>query len=302
MRVAIAGGSGMIGTALAQALTARGDDVLLLTRRPPRNSSEVRWDPVKGTLDLAKLNGLDAVFHLAGAPIADRPWTRSRRKVLIESRVDTARALVNSLSKLDRPPKAFLGAGHLGRFGSRGEELIDDDSPAGTGFLSELSVAWEDALLGAHVLGARPVVLRMGIVLSATGGAFPLIVKPFRIGLGGRLGDGRQFIPWMTIRDTVGAFLHLLDRPDCRGAYNASVPDPVRNKEWSRAFGRALHRPVIAHAPKWALRGALGELADDFFLASMRVVPRRLLESGYRFLDVEPEAAVEWLVAELDRP
>ncbi len=300
MRIAIAGGSGMIGTALAQALTARGDEVLLLTRRPPRTPSEVRWDPIKGTLDLAKLNGLDAVFHVAGAPIADRPWTRSRRKILVESRVDTAKALVQSLAKVDRPPKVFLGAGHLGRFGSRGEDLIDDESPPGTGFLAELAVAWEDALLGAQTLGSRTAVLRMGIVLAATGGAFPLIVKPFRVGIGGWLGDGRQFIPWMTIRDTVGAFLHLLDRPDCHGAYNASVPEPVRNKEWSRAFGRALHRPVLAHAPKWALRGALGELADDFFLASMRVVPRRLLESGYRFTDVEPEAAVEWLVKELD--
>lgn len=299
MRVAITGGTGMIGTALAQALRERGDDVRILTRRRPRGPDEVRWDPEKGTLDAAKLQGVDAVVHLAGAPIADRPWTRARRRVLWDSRVESGRLLLNTLGKLPDPPRIVLGSGGLGRFGHRGEQVLEDDAEAGTGFLAELSVAWEDALLkGGAAMGARSAVLRMSIVLSPTGGVFPLMVKPFRLGLGGWLGDGLQFTPWITIRDTTAAFLHLLDDANAEGGFNATVPDPTRHYDWSKALGRVLHRPVVTHAPKWALRGALGDLADELLIASVRAVPTKLLASGFTFVDTDAEAAFQWLVAE----
>jgi uncharacterized protein (TIGR01777 family) len=299
VRVAIAGGTGMIGTALADALRARGDEVLILTRGPARGPHDVKWDPAKGSVDTARLEGLDAVYNFAGAPIANRPWTKQRRQVLWESRIDSTKVLIDALGALQKPPPVYLGTGGLGRFGNRGDEIIDDDAAPGTGFLAELSVAWEEAHLQARRIGCRPCVLRMNIVLSPKGGAFPLMVTPFRIGIGGWLGNGLQYTPWITIRDAVAAFLHLQGTPSCEGGFNGTIPEPPTNYEWSKALGRALHRPVLTHAPKWALRGALGELADELLIASCRAVPRKLLESGFTFQDVESEAAFRWLLEEM---
>ncbi len=299
MRVAITGGTGLLGTSIATALRARGDEVRIITRRPARTGEEVHWDPPRGVIEIHKLEGIDAVIHLAGAPIADRPWTRARRKVLWESRVDSTRMLIDALKARKIKPKTWVGAGGLGRFGSRGEEELDDDAAAGTGFLADLSVAWESAQLEAEKLGARTAVFRMAIVLDPHGGALPLVVKPFRIGIGGWLGDGRQFTSWITGRDAVNGFLHLLDDPRASGGYNGTVPVPTRNYEWCVALGRAVNKPVLTHAPKWAVRGALGELADDLFLASVRAIPRKLTAEGFRFLDPEPEAAFAAMVAQL---
>jgi uncharacterized protein (TIGR01777 family) len=261
----------------------------------------VQWDPARGIPNLAALEGIDTVVNLTGAPIADRPWTKARRKVLWESRIDATETLIAALATLSSPPRVFLGSGGLGYFGDRGEELVDDDDPPGTGFLPDLSRAWEAAHLSAGPkLGARAAVLRMSMVLSPEGGVFPLMVKPFRY-VGGWVGNGRQYTSWISIRDCVGAFLWLNDHPENTGGLNGTVPVPIRNKEWCKALGRVLHRPVITHAPKWALRGALGDLADELFLASLRAVPRKLTESGYAFVDTDAEATFAWLVSELDR-
>ncbi len=289
----------MIGTAVRRALLARGDDVLLLTRGPP-GEGKLQWDPTRGIPAIADLEGLDAVLNLAGAPIADRPWTKARRKVLWESRVDATNTLVAALASLASPPPVFVGTGGLGYFGDRGEDLVDDDDSPGTGFLSELSQAWETAHLSASTFGARAAVLRMSLVLSPEGGVFPLMVKPFRY-VGGWIGNGRQFTSWISIRDCVGAMLWLTDHPDCTGGFSGTVPIAIRNKEWCKALGRVLHRPVITHAPKWALRGALGDLADELFLASLRAVPRKLTVSGYPFIDTDAEETFRWLVSELDK-
>jgi uncharacterized protein (TIGR01777 family) len=298
MRVAIAGGTGLIGVALAAALRARGDEVLVLTRRTPKSPDAVQWDPRKGIAEKARVDGLDAIVNVAGAPIADRPWTKARRKELWESRVDATAVLGAALAALPSPPRVWVGAGGLGRFGDCGAEVVDDDHPPGTGFLAELSVAWEGAHeRAAGSFGARWVVLRKGIVLAANGGAFPLMLTPFRFGLGGWLGDGQQYTAWISLRDTVRAYVFALSEPAVSGGVNATVPDPAQNKEWSRALGRALHRPVLTHAPKWALRGALGELADDLFLASTRAVPRRLLAAGFTFEDVDAESTFRGLLA-----
>lgn len=299
MRVLITGGTGLIGTALARILRERGDDVLILTRRPPTDPSFVQWDPARGPMEPQRLAGLDAVVNLAGAPIADRPWTRARRKELRASRIDATETLIRSLEKLPSPPRVFLGVGGIGRFGDRGDEILDDDAPPGAGFLAELATAWEEAHLSSARLGCRAAVLRFSIVLAAEGGAFPLMVKPFRWGLGGWLGNGLQYTSWITLRDAARGFVHLLDRDDLSGGFNGTVPEPITNYDWSKALGRALHRPVLGHAPKWALRGALGDLADDLLLSSVRAVPRRLLESGFRFEDPEAEPAFARLLAEM---
>lgn len=299
VRVAITGGTGMIGTALAEALRQRGDVVRVLTRGQPKQPDEVRWDPVKGITDLSKLQGIDAVVNLTGAPIADRPWTKARRQVLWDSRIAATQVLLESFAKLETPPSIFVGVGGLGRFGDRGDVILDDDAEPGTGFLAELALAWEQAHLGANALGCRTSVLRMNLVLSATGGAFPLMVQPFRIGIGGWLGNGRQYTPWITLRDAVAGFLHLLDHRECSGMFNGTVPEPTPNYDWCKALGRALHRPVLTHAPKWALRGALGELADGIFLSSVRAIPAKLTATGFVFQDTEAEASFVRLLAEL---
>lgn len=288
----------MIGTELANALVARGDDVLVITRRAPRSERELQWDPARGLSSPRRLDGVDVLFNLAGAPIADRPWTRQRRKLLHDSRVRATETLLSSFDALERPPRVVVGVGGLGLFGDRGEDWIDDDDPPGSGFLAELCVAWEHAQLSAEQYGSRAAVLRMSVVLSPRGGAFPLMVRPFRY-VGGWLGDGRQYTPWISIRDCAGALLHLADHDRCRGAFNGTVPDPPHNKEWLKALGRVMHRPVVTHAPKWALRGALGELADGLLIASIRARPRKLLDSGYRFVDPDAEPTFRWLLAEI---
>lgn len=302
MRVAIIGGTGLIGTALGELLRSRGDEVLVLTRRSPRHPDEVQWDPRKGVNHLRRLDGVDAVVNLAGEPLATRPWTRARRRLLVASRVDATHALHASLRRLPTPPPVYVGVGALGRFGDRGDAWIDDDDPPGDGFLAELSVAWEDAHLAATGrLGARVAVLRMAVVLSARGGVFPHLVGPFRHHLGGWLGSGEQFTSWLSRRDAARALVHLVDTADCRGGFNGTIPQPGTNRAWCEALGRVVGTPVKGHAPRWALRGALGELADGLMLASLRARPRRLLDSGFSFVDSEVEPLMRRLVAEVDR-
>lgn len=301
MKVALIGGTGMIGSWLAQSLRERGDEVLILTRQKPRHPGQIRWDLRKGIQGADRLEGTEAVVNLTGAPLADRPWTRARRRTLWESRVDATAVLLEGLAGLPEPPKVFLGAGGLGIYGDRGDEVLDESQPPGTGFLAELAEAWEEAHLRARRIGARAAVLRMSIVLSPTGGAFPLMVKPFRVGVGGWLGNGRQYTSWLTIRDAVAAFQHLLDDERCEGAFNGTVPEPTTNKEWVKALGHVLHTPIYTHAPRWALRGALGELANDLLIASVRAVPSKLLDHGFTFRDGDAEEAFRWLVAEVDR-
>lgn len=287
MRVAITGGTGLIGTALTTALQARGDKVLVLTRGRA-TEAHVTWDPSRGVPNLRRLEGLDAVINLAGAPLAARPWTPHRRQVLRDSRVAATETLLRALSRLDEPPKVFVGAGSLGLFGDHGQGWIDDDQHVGDGFLADLCGEWETAhLLAADVLGSRAAVLRMGVVIASDGGVFPLLYRAFKHGFGGWLGDGRQYTAWISLRDAVGAFLHLLDTPGAAGGFNGSVPDPISNKAWCEALGEVAGHIPRTHAPKWALRGALGELADELLLASCRAKPRKLLETGFHFQDPE---------------
>lgn len=271
----------------------------VLTRKRPTHDHEVQWDPTKG-FNPARLDGLDGLFNLVGEHLADRPWTKQRRRKLVASRVQATETLLETMQVLDRPPDVVIGVSSLGYFGDRGDSFIDDDDPPGTGFLADLCVDWERAQLAAlEILGARTSVLRMSVVLAPDGGAFPLMVRPFRY-VGGWLGNGRQYSPWISIRDCVGALVHLADHVECEGPFNGTIPTPITNKAWLRALGRVMHRPVANIAPKWALKGAFGELAESLLLASIRAVPRKLLESGYTFVDADAEEAFRWLLLEFE--
>lgn len=298
MRWAVVGGTGCIGRGLVPALRARGDEVLIVTRKAPRGPDELRWDPDKGVEKASRLEGLDGVFNLAGEPLANRPWTRQRRARLWSSRVDATATLVGVLGGLQRRPGVLVGVSSAGLYGDHGEERVDEATPAGSGFLAEMSAAWEASNVTASSFGARVAVLRMTVVLAPDGGAFPNVVLPFRY-MGGWLGDGRQYMGWISRRDATRALVHLATRTDLSGAFNGTVPEPVTNREWSGALGRALNRPVVTHAPRWALRGALGELADALFLASIRVVPTRLLGSDFTFEDTSVEDTFRWLLADM---
>lgn len=287
MRVAIAGGTGLLGSALVARLRARGDEVTVLTRCEPTEPNQIQWDVRRGIPQPRRLEGLDAVVNLVGEPLATRPWTPARRRLLLASRVEATAALGGSLARLDRPPPVFVGVGPLGIYGDRGDAVLLEGEPSGQGFLAELGVAWEAAHeAAAKALGAKLSVLRMGVVLAAEGGAFPLLVGPFRHGFGGWLGRGEAYTPWISLADASRALLWLVDHAS-EGVYHGSVPDPVRHRAFCEALGEAVGRPVRGHAPAWVVRGALGELADALFLASVRAHPGRLLAEGFTFEDPE---------------
>jgi uncharacterized protein (TIGR01777 family) len=259
---------------------------------------EIPWDPARGKLDAASLEGLDAVVHLAGTGIASRRWSNSQRARIWASRVDATRLLVRTLASLSRPPAVLVSASGVGYYGSRGDELLAEDSPPGAGFLAELCVAWEDASRAAQGAGARVVLLRSGIVLARHGGVLKPQVSLFKLGLGGRLGSGRQYLSWITLEDEVGIVLHALERSSLSGALNAVGPGPVTNEEFTRTLARVLSRPARLVAPAPVLRGVLGAgFADELLLASQRVWPRRLLETGFLFRQPDLEGALRAMLS-----
>jgi uncharacterized protein (TIGR01777 family) len=249
-------------------------------------------------LDAASLEGLDAVVHLAGVGIASRRWSTSQRSRIWASRVDATRLLARTLAGLSRPPAVLVSASAVGYYGSRGSELLDEDSPPGAGFLPELCIAWEDAGGAAGAAGTRVVLLRSGIVLAREGGVLKPQVSLFKLGLGGRLGPGHQFLSWITLEDEVGVVLHALEQPSLSGPLNAVGPGPVTNEEFTRTLARVLSRPALLVAPAPVLRGVLGTgFADELLLASQRVWPRRLLETGFQFRLPDLEAALRSMLA-----
>ncbi|OGF09205.1 MAG: TIGR01777 family protein [Candidatus Eisenbacteria bacterium RBG_16_71_46] len=296
-RVLISGASGLIGTALGPALASDGLRVERLTRGRHPHPAEIAWDPRAGLLDLPSLEGLDAVVHLAGESIAQR-WTRSARQRIRESRVRGTRLLSESLARLERPPRAIVAASAVGYYGSRGDERLREDAPPGTGFLAEVARDWEAATDPARNAGIRVVNLRTGVVLSARGGALAKLLPLFRLGLGGPLGDGRQWMSWILIDDLVAAIRHLLAREDLGGPVNAVAPEPVSNAEFARMLGAVLGRPAALPAPAFALRLLMGrEMADATLLGGQRVLPARLLDSGFRFLAPTLAAALRRALA-----
>ena len=291
MKVLISGASGLIGTALTAALRGEGDTVVRLVRSEPGPDSEA-WDPEAGTLDEHAFHGVDAVVHLAGANIAAGRWNAARKAQILESRVRGTRLLAGAMAALARKPATFLSASAIGFYGDRGDQLLDETSSRGQGFLADVCAQWEDAAAPAAAAGIRLVTLRTGIVLSRSGGALQKMLPPFRVGVGGPVGNGKQFMSWIAIADVVGAVIHLLHTNAVSGPVNLVAPAAVTNREFARTLGKVLRRPAVVSVPARALRIALGEMADEMLLASARVRPARLTESGYRYRYPELEAAL----------
>jgi len=283
VKVAITGARGLVGSALVPFLTGGGHEVVRLVRHDPGGKDEARWDPDAGGIDAAALEGVDAVVSLSGANIAGARWTEKRKALLRTSRLVPTRLLAETLAGLTRKPRVLVSASAVGRYGDRGDEWVSEDAPPADDFLGRLSAEWEEATTAASRAGIRVAPLRAGIVLSPAGGALGKMLLPFQAGLGGVLGPGTQYMSWIAIDDLLGVIQHVIDHDELRGPVNAVSPEPVTNAVFTKTLGRVLGRPTIAPVPAFALRLALGEMADAALLASPRVRPRRLEETGYRF-------------------
>ncbi|MET9495517.1 TIGR01777 family oxidoreductase [Streptomyces sp. NPDC006552] len=290
-RIAVAGASGLIGSALVRSLTADGHEVRRLVRRAPRAADEIRWDPTKGEVDTGGLTGCEAVVNLAGAGVGDHRWTDAYKREIRDSRVLGTTTLAEALAALPTPPRVFLNGSAVGYYGCTGGRAVDESAPAGEGFLPSVCVAWEAATAPAHQAGIRTVLARTGLVVSRSGGAWAKLFPLFKAGLGGRLGDGRQYWSYIALHDHVAALRHLLDSEDVSGPVNLTAPHPATNREVTAAMARVLHRPALVPAPAVALRLVLGEMAGDV-LGSTRAVPARLLESGFTFAFPDLEQAI----------
>lgn len=275
----------MLGSALRQALAARNRPVLQLVRREAASGDQLLWNPgaTPASADVARLEGLAAAIHLSGANVGAHRWTRAYKREMAASRIDSTRALAATLAHLRQPPPVLLVASAIGYYGNRGEELLDETSAPGSGFLAEVCRQWEAAAQPAADAGMRVVNLRFGVVLGPGPGALARMEPVFRLGLGGRLGSGRQWMSWISLADTLAAILFALDTPTLTGPVNLTAPSPVTNAEFTRTLARELHRPAVLPAPAFALRLALGEMADETLLASARVYPSKLTSARFRF-------------------
>lgn len=298
MKVLIAGGSGFLGQALGKELIAHRHLVHTLVRRAPRSGTELEWHPERGELDPDALRGFGAVIGLSGAGIGDRRWTAAYQRELLDSRLQPTGTLATALAALpaEQRPATFLNASAIGYYGERGDQPLPESAAAGTGFLADLVTRWEAATQPAADAGVRVVTLRTGLVLSASGGLLKRLVPLFKLGLGGRLGSGQQYQSWISLADEVAAIRFLLESDQLSGPVNVAGPEPVRNAEFSAELGRALHRPALLPAPAFGIRLVLGEFADEGALASQRVIPERLAESGYRFQHPDVRSALDWAI------
>lgn len=296
MKILVSGASGLIGGALVPYLTTGGHEVLRLARGGRRRAGVVTWDPSAGTLDPAALDGVEAVVHLAGENIAGGRWTAARKAQIRDSRVVGTRLLCEALADMARPPKVLVAASAIGFYGHRGNDVVDEDSAPGGGFLADVCREWEAATAPAAAAGIRVVNLRFGIVLSAAGGALATMLTPFRLGLGGPVGGGEQYMSWIAIEDVADAVLFALTTPALAGPVNAVAPTPVTNAELTATLARVLARPAVVPLPAVAVRLLFGEMGEELLLASTRVAPHRLTEAGFHFRFPELEPALRHLL------
>jgi uncharacterized protein (TIGR01777 family) len=298
MKVLITGSTGLVGTALVEQLQRAGHTVCRLVRPGTpagairtAHGFDVQWNPATGELGGAAV-GADAAVNLAGASIAGGRWTSERKQLLRSSRVDTTRVLVNALAKMEERPRVLISASAIGYYGNRGDELLTEDSAPGNDFLSGIAEDWEAEAAKAEVLGIRVVRARFGVILAKHGGALPQMIRPFQFGLGGKLGSGRQWMSWITLHDAVAILLFALENGHICGPVNFVSPQPVTNTDFTKALAAALHRPAIFPAPAFALRLALGEMADALLLSNQRVLPAQLQNLNYQFQNADLRAAL----------
>lgn len=294
MRVLLSGASGLVGSALQPAMTERGMTVARLVRKEDQTGADAyRWKPGDGELDPAALHGVDAVVHLSGENVADGRWTDEKKRRIRHSRVGSTDLLARTIASVDNPPAVFVVASAVGYYGDRGDEKLDERSAPGTGFLAEVCQEWEAAADPARDAGVRVVHLRFGVLLSGEGGALAKMVPPFKLGVGGPLGNGKQYMSWLALSDAIRAIQFALESDALRGPVNAVSPHPVTNREFARSLGVVLRRPSVVPVPAFAVRLATGEMADEMLLASQRVYPMRLEEAAFTFQFPQLEAALQ---------
>ena len=291
MRVAVTGASGLIGSALVPHLRSVGHEVVRLVRRPAAAGDEITWDPTAGTVDLDRLAGTDAVVHLAGAGVGDHRWTDAYKRQILDSRVDSTHTIVRAITSLDPMPRVLVSASAIGWYGDTGDRVVDETAPAGSGFLADVVRAWEAAATPAASAGIRVVHPRTGLVVAKEGGAWARMFPLFKFGLGGKLGSGRQYWSWISLRDEVCALQFLIEQEHLSGPVNLTGPAPATNAEVTSAMGQVMGRPTILPAPAFALKAVLGEFSSEV-LGSIRAVPSVLEQAQFRFQDPTIESAI----------
>ncbi|HJX64625.1 MAG TPA: TIGR01777 family oxidoreductase [Polyangia bacterium] len=295
MRILISGASGLIGRALTERLRSAGDTVQTLVRRQPKQSEgEIAWDPEAGVLDSSRLDGVNAVVHLAGKPI-DLRWTEATKKSILDSRVKGTRMLAQAVAQAR--PKVFICASAVGFYGSRGDELLDENSAQGQGFLADVCRQWEEAAAPARDAGLRTVHLRTGIVLSRQGGMLARVLPRFKMGAGVVVGTGRQWMSWISLADATAAIQHAIAAADLSGPVNLTTAQPVPNGEFTRTLGKILSRPTLLPFPAFAVKLLFGEMGDELLLAGQKALPKKLLASGFHFAHSDIESALRWALA-----
>ena len=298
MKILVTGATGLVGTALVAALAREGHTVCRLGRSATKKTGstvgtfDVAWDPETGDLGGAAV-GAEAVVNLGGASIVAGRWTHARKKILRTSRVDSTRALIAALGKMNAKPDVLVSASAVGFYGNRGDEVLTEDSAPGNDFLGNLTKDWETEALRAEQFGTRVVLARFGIILASEGGALPEMMLPFKFGVGGRIGDGKQWMSWATLEDVVAILRLSLIKRELRGPINVVAPEPVRNADFVKELAKAMHRPAIFPAPAVALRLAMGEMADALLLSSQRALPQKLTREGYSFASGNLKDALE---------
>jgi len=295
MRILITGASGLIGTALQKSFEEKGYEMLLASRSEPKSERDIQWNADAGFADedLLRLEGLDAVIHFAGESISALRWTDEKKKAIRDSRVHGTRTMIEAFARLEKKPKVFISASAIGFYGDRGDEEMTETNSVGDTFLSEVSKEWESESRRAEDMGIRTVLLRNGIVLSKDGGALATMMTPFKLGVGGVVGSGKQWMSWVSLDDAVGIVDYALENENLRGAVNVVSPNPVTNEEFTKTLGEVLYRPTFLPLPEFVVNLVFGEMGDALLIDSTRVVPKRLLDSGFKFRYPEIKSALE---------
>ncbi len=296
MRIIVSGSHGLVGKALIKALEADGHEIYRLVRHAPNSEKEIEWSPDRYSIAISRIEGFDAVYHLAGESIASGRWNDEKKRNIRESRTKGTKLLADALANLSAPPKTLISASATGYYGDRGDELLTETSPPGKGFLADICVEWEQATEHARAKGVRVVNTRFGIILDKDGGALAKMLTPFRMGIGGRIGDGKQWMSWIALEDVIGALKFVLNDESMNSPVNFVAPNPVTNAEFTKTLGSVLSRPTLFPIPEFGVRLAFGEMADALLLSSQRVKPVVLEKSGYQFKFSELGKALDHLL------
>lgn len=296
MKVLITGASGLLGQALQKSFEERGYEMLLASRKEPEDDRHIQWSIEDGFADPAKLEGVDVVVHLAGENVSGLRWTDEKKKAIRDSRVLGTRNVVDAISKLKKKPKTFIASSAIGFYGERGDEEMTESSAVGDTFLADVSKEWEGESRRAEDAGIRTVLLRTGIVLSKDGGALSTMLLPFKMGVGGVVGSGKQWMSWISLDDEIAIINYCIENENIRGAVNAVAPNPVTNQEFTKTLGEVLYRPTFLPLPEFAVSMIFGEMGDALLLASTKVVPKRLLDAGFEFRFPDLKPAIEHAV------